>query len=147
MPRRGFAPTKLVACPECGVPTKASLRNGHLYEHPASGRPGICPKSGEVVVTGEELTNSYECACGTWARITHKDTLAQHSMPEGERCPLSGEPIRRTPAAPRPVVDGLLRMVPPAPTQGWRTEPAPSSGGSSVYAIPAGLPGHGRRRH
>ncbi|MEU2873062.1 hypothetical protein ABZ769_28330 [Streptomyces olivoreticuli] len=145
MPRRGFAPTKSVVCPECGTPTRASLRNGHLYEHPAPGLSGICPKSGEVVVTGKELTNSYECACGTWARITHKDTLAQHSMPEGERCPLSGEPIR-TSAAPRPVVDGELRMVPPAPTQGWRAEPVTSSGGSSVYAIPAGLPGHGRRR-
>ncbi|MDX3589054.1 hypothetical protein [Streptomyces europaeiscabiei] len=96
-------------------------------------------------MTGKELTNSYECACGTWARITHKDTLAQHLMPEGERCPLSGEPIR-TPATPRPVVNGLLRMVPPAPAQGWRAESAPSSGGSSVYAILAGLPGHGRRR-
>lgn len=145
VPRRVLAPTKLVVCPECGVPTKASLRNGHLYEHPAPDRPGICPKSGQVVVTGKELTNSYECACGTWARITHKDTLAQHLMPEGERCPLSGEPIR-TPATPRPVVNGLLRMVPPAPAQGWRAESAPSSGGSSVYAILAGLPGHGRRR-
>ncbi|MFE3883144.1 hypothetical protein ACFXPQ_09560 [Streptomyces lydicus] len=144
MPRRGFAPTKLVVCPECAAPTKASLRNGHLYEHPAPGRPGICPKSGEVVLTGKELTNSYECACGSWARITHKGTLAQHHMPEGERCPLSGEPIRT--AAPRPVVDGLLRMVPPAPTQGWRAEPVTSSGGSSVYATSAGLPGHGRRR-
>lgn len=144
MPRRVLAPTKLILCPECGTPTKASLRNGHLYEDPAPGCPGICPKSGEMVVTGKELTNSYECACGTWARITHKDTLAQHPMPDWERCPLSGEP-NRTPAAPRPVVDGLLRMVPPAPAQGWRAEPVPSSGGSSVYAIPAGLPGHGRR--
>jgi hypothetical protein len=112
MPRRGLASTKVCVCPECGAPTKASLRNGHLYEHSAPERPGICPKSGEVVLTGSELKNSYECACGTWVRITHKDTLAQHSMPEGERCPLSGEPIV-APAALRPVVDGPLRMVPP----------------------------------
>ncbi|MEN8655506.1 hypothetical protein ABCR94_34270 [Streptomyces sp. 21So2-11] len=146
MPRRPLAPTKLVVCPECGVPTKASLRNGHLYEHPAPNRPGICPKSGAVVVTGKELANSYECACGTWARVTRKDTLAQHLAPEGTRCLLSGEPLT-TSNAPRPVVDGLLRVVPPAPAQGWRAKPVPSSGGSSVYAIPAGLPGHGRRRH
>ncbi len=145
MPRRVLAPTKLVVCPECGVPTKASLRNGHLYEHPAPDRPGNCPKSGAVVVSGKELTNSYECACGTWARVTHKDTLAQHLMPEGKHCPLSGEPLTTSDAR-RPVVDGLLRMVPPPPAQGWRAEPVPSSGGSSVYAIPAGLPGHGRRR-
>ncbi|MFF3733298.1 hypothetical protein ACFYXM_24010 [Streptomyces sp. NPDC002476] len=144
MPRRVLAPTKPIDCPECGTPTKASLRNGHLYEHAAPGRPGICPKSGEVVVTGKELKNSYECACGTWARITHKGTLAQHPMPEGEQCPLSGEPIRT--AASRPVVDGLLRMVAPAPAQGWRAERIASSSGSSVYAIPAGLPGRGRRR-
>jgi hypothetical protein len=144
MPRRGLAPTKVYVCPECGTRTKASLRNGHLYEHSAPGRPGICPKSGEVVLTGPELKNSYECACGTWVRITHKDALAQHSMPEGERCPLSGEPIV-TPSFSRPVVDGLLRLVPPTPTKGW-AKPVTSSGGSSVYAIPAGLPGHGRRR-
>ncbi|WP_381805334.1 hypothetical protein [Streptomyces niveus] len=144
MPRRVLAPSKPFICPECAAPTKASLRNGHLYEHPAPGSPGICPKSGDVVLNGRELTSSYECACGTWARITHKKTLAQHSMPEGERCPLSGEPIRA--AAPRPVVDGLVRMVPPAPAQGWRAKPVTSSGGSSVYAILAGLPGHGRRR-
>lgn len=144
MPKRGLAPTKVCVCPECGATTKASLRNGHLYEHSAPGHPGICPKSGEVVLTGPELENSYECACGTWVRITHKGTLAQHSMPEGERCPLSGEPIVAR-AAPRPVVDGLLRMVPAAPAQGW-AKPVTSSGGSSVYAILAGLPGHGRRR-
>ncbi|MFD5818407.1 hypothetical protein [Streptomyces sp. NPDC127038] len=96
-----------------------------------------------MVLTGPELQNNYECACGTWARITHKNTLAQHLMPEGEPCPLSGEPIT-APAAPRPVVDGLLRLVPPAPTQGW-AKPV-TSGGSSVFAILAGLPGHGRRR-
>ncbi|MFE5853446.1 hypothetical protein ACFQ61_09550 [Streptomyces sp. NPDC056500] len=96
-------------------------------------------------MTGKELANDYECACGAWARITHKDTLAQHSMPEGERCPLSGEPIG-TPPTPRPVPDGVLRMVPPAPAQGWRAHPVTTSGGSSVYATPAGLPGHGRRR-
>ncbi|WP_406363748.1 hypothetical protein OID55_41515 (plasmid) [Streptomyces sp. NBC_00715] len=144
MPRRGLAPTKACVCPDCGSPTKASLRNGHLYEHSAPGRPGICPTSGTVVLTGPQLQNSYECACGTWARITHKDTLAQHSMPEGERCPLSGEPIT-TPTARPPVVDGLLRLVPPAPTQGW-AKPVTSGSGSSVYAILAGLPGHGRRR-
>ncbi|MFF4542153.1 hypothetical protein [Streptomyces aureus] len=121
-----------------------SLRTGHLYDHSVPGCPSICPKSGTVVLAGPELQNSYECACGTWVRITHKNALAQHSVPEGERCPLSGEPIT-TPVAPRPVVEGLLRMVPPAPTQGW-AKPVTSGGGSSVYAILAGLPGHGRRR-
>jgi hypothetical protein len=141
MPRRGLAPTKAFICPDCRSLTKASLRNGHLYEHPAPGRPDICPKSGEVVLTGPELQNSYECACGTWARITHKDTLAQHAMPEGERCPLSGEPVTAPATRPR-VVDGLLRLVPPEPTHGW-AKPVTSSSGSSVYAI---LAGHGRRR-
>lgn len=144
MPKRGLAPTKVCVCPVCGAPAKASLRTGHLYEHSAPGRPGICPKSGEVVLTGPELKDSYECACGNWVRVTHKNALAQHSIPEGERCPLSGEPIG-APAAPRPVVDGLLRMVPPAPTQGW-AKPVTSGGGSSVYTMSAGLPGHGRRR-
>jgi hypothetical protein len=57
-------------------------------------------------------------------------------MPEGERCPLSGEPIV-APAAPRPVVDGLLRMVPP------RADPRVGEAGHQqrrlqMYAIPAG---------
>lgn len=146
MPRHAHAPTKTKAyvCPECGARTKASLSSGRLYEHPVPGLPDPCPKSRQVVLSGKELTGNYECACGTRARITHKKTLAQHLMPEGERRPLSGEPIQ-TPAA-RPAVDGLLRMVAPAPAQGWRAEPVPSTGGSSVYAIPAGLPGHDRRR-
>lgn len=58
MPRRGLAPTKVCVCPECGASMKASLRSGHLYEHSVPGRPGICPKSGEVVLTGPELKNS-----------------------------------------------------------------------------------------
>jgi hypothetical protein len=90
--------------------------------------------------------NSYECACGTWARITYKNALAWHVMPEGEDCPLSGEPVSAPAAACSIVGDGVLRMVRPAPEKGWRTEPVANSGGSSVYAIPAGLPGHGRRR-
>ncbi|MFF3910278.1 hypothetical protein ACFYZJ_30960 [Streptomyces sp. NPDC001848] len=59
----------------------------------------------------------------------------------------SGEPIE-TPAArerPRRVADGLLRLVPPTPTEGW-AKPVTGGSGSSVYAIPAGLPRHGRRR-
>ncbi|MEU8472160.1 hypothetical protein AB0F30_30435 [Streptomyces sp. NPDC029006] len=105
------------------------------------------PEIRAVVVAGSELANSYECACGTWARITSKGTLARHSMPEGQGCPLSGEPIE-TPGArerPRRVADGLLRLVPPTPTEGW-AKPVTGGSGSSVYAIPAGLPGHGRRR-
>lgn len=147
MPKCVLAPAKKCICPECGTPTKASLRSGRLYEHDAPEGTGPGPKSGTVVVTGSERVNSYECACGTWARITSKGALARHSMPEGQWCPLSGEPIE-TPAArkrPRRVADGPLRMVPPAPTEGW-AKPVTSGSGSSVYAIPAGLPGHGRRR-
>jgi ribosomal protein L32 len=140
MPERAHALTEAYVCPECGTQTKASRRSGRLYEHPAPSQAGLCPKSGHVVLPGED---SYECACGAWARVTHKKTLAQHSTPEGERCPLSGEPTE-APAA-RPVVDGLLRMVPPAPSHGW-AKPVTAGSGSSVYAIPAGLPGHGRRR-
>jgi hypothetical protein len=62
-------------------------------------------------------------------RVTHKGTLARHPVPAGERCPLSGEPIV-APAATRPVVDVLLRMVPPAPTQGRSR--------SQAAAVPAG---------
>ncbi|WP_097868434.1 hypothetical protein [Streptomyces sp. rh34] len=94
-------------------------------------------------MSGEDLENSYECACGAWVRITHKGGLARHSLPDAEPCPLSGEPVD-VPAE-RPTVRGLLRMVPPAPAQGWE-KPAAGRGGSSVYAIPAGLPGGGRRR-
>jgi len=147
MPKRVLAPTKACICPECGTQTKASLRSGRLYEHDAPERTGPCPKSGAVVVTGPELVNTYECACGTWARITSKGALARHAMPEGQWCPLSGEPVV-TPAVqdrPRRVPDGVLRMVPPAPTDGW-AKPVTGGSGSSVYAIPAGLPGHGRRR-
>ncbi|MEU9095638.1 hypothetical protein [Streptomyces sp. NPDC048428] len=143
MPRHTHAPTKPYVCPECSTKTKASLRNGHLYEHPAPDGSGPCARSGHVVLSGKELKDSYECACGTWARVTHKKTLAQHPMPEGERCPLSGEPIQAP--ATRPVVKGLLRPVPAAPTHGW-AKPVTTGSGSSVYAIPAGLPGHGRRR-
>ncbi|MET9110041.1 hypothetical protein [Streptomyces zhihengii] len=143
MPRHAQAPTKTYVCPECGRKTRASLRNGHLYEHPAPDGSGPCAKSGHIVLSGSELVGHYECACGTWARITHKKALAQHSMPEGEHCPLSGEPIQAPPA--RPVVKGLLRPVPPAPARGW-AKPVTTAGGASVYAIPAGLPGLGRRR-
>ncbi|MBB4987168.1 MULTISPECIES: hypothetical protein [Streptomyces] len=143
MPRRALAPTKVHVCPECGTTTKASLRSGCLHEHPTPSRPGLCPKSGEVVLPVKELENSYECACGAWSRVTYKKALAQHLMPEGERCPLSGEPLQ-APAV-RPVVDGLLRLVPPAPSRGW-AQPVTGRSGASVYAIPAGLPGHGRRR-
>ncbi len=147
MPKRVLAPSKKCICPECGTPTKASLRSGRLYEHDAPDGAGLCPKSGAVVVAGPELVNSYECACGTWARVTSKGTLARHLMPDGQGCPLSGEPIE-TPAAqerPRRVPDGLLHMVQSASTEGW-AKPVTGGSGSSVYAMPAGLPGHGRRR-
>ncbi|WP_327166769.1 hypothetical protein [Streptomyces zaomyceticus] len=94
MARHAHAPTKAYVCPECGTKTKASLRTGRLYEHPAPDGSGPCAKSRHVVLSGKELKDSYACACGTWARVTHKKTLAQHSMPEGDRCPLSGEPIQ-----------------------------------------------------
>ncbi|MFE4874157.1 hypothetical protein [Streptomyces sp. NPDC056682] len=147
MPKRVLAPSKKCVCPECGTPTKASVRSGRLYEHDAPEGASPCPKSGAVVVAGPELVNSYECACGTWARVTSKGALARHVMPEGQGCPLSGELIK-TPAArerPRRVAGGLLRMVPPAPTEGW-AKPVTGGSASSVYAIPAGLPGHGGRR-
>lgn len=146
MPKRVLGAAKKCVCPECGTPTKASLRSGRLYEHAIPDGVSPCPKSGAVVVAGSELVNSYECACGTWARITSKGALARHSMPEGQGCPLSGELIEAPAARERPRrADGLLRMVPPPPTEGW-TKPVTSGSGSSVYAIPAGLPGHGRRR-
>ncbi|MEV5609097.1 hypothetical protein [Streptomyces sp. NPDC052225] len=146
MPKRVLAPSKAHIC-ECGTATKASLRSGRLYEHDAPDGTGPCAKSGAVVVAGSELVNSYECACGTWARVTSKGALARHVMPEGPGCPLSGEPIetRAAPQRPRRVGGGLVRMVPLAPTEGW-AKPVTGGSGSSVYAIPAGLPGHGRRR-
>ncbi|MER5887018.1 hypothetical protein ABT160_24605 [Streptomyces sp. NPDC001941] len=156
MPKQGRAPwkTKPITCPACGTRTKASLATGRLYEHPAPAGPGTCPKSRTVVLGGEEIQDSYECACGTWARTTLKNKLAEHHMPEGERCPLSGEPISAP--TPRPAGQGVVRMVAAPPAHGWRRERldssdssnperADSSGSSSVYAILAGLPGHGRR--
>lgn len=145
VPDRVLAPSKKCRCPECGTLTKASLRSGRLYEHDAPEGASPYPNSGAVVVAGSELVNSYKCACGAWARITSKGALARHAMPEGQGGPLSGELIE-APAArtPRRVAE-LLRMVPPAPTEGW-AKPVTGDSGSSVYAIPAGLPGHGRRR-
>lgn len=145
--KREPAPTKAQTCPKCGVETKVSLRNGHLYPHQAPGRPGPCPMSGEIVLDASALEGRYECACGTWARVNRKGLLYEHRMSdEDEVCPLSGEPIQVAADQPsRLAIRGHLRMVPPAPNGGWEKHVG-SGSSSSVYAILAGLPGHGRRR-
>lgn len=143
MPKRVPAKTKTWICPKCGTQTKASRRSGRLYEHTVPASSEACPMSGQTVLNAAELENSYECACGTWTRVSTKGTLYDHHMPDGDACPLSREPIGAAP--PRPTVTGILRIVPPAPTNGW-AKPVTSGRGSSVYATPAGLPGLGLRR-